>query len=150
MKKILTLTVLAAILMIAFPVFAGTTTNFTGTAYPVSALSKVYVLENTMTFTATSAGDVVKVIGLNSGSLVLAVGASVTTAQGSAGTVCIGDTVSTNRYLNTVDMNAVGKTVSAASAWYLTTNATSIDISANTALTAGVVRVRAVIADLSR
>lgn len=149
-KKIVQLGIVALLSMFALSAFAGTTTNYSGTAIPASALDKVYVMENKLTLTTAAAGDVVKCIGVPTGTLVVAVGFEVLTSNNyNSATATIGDVSSTNRYMNAIALNATSKNVSAASSWLMSTGE-SIDILFNTAATGGVYKIRAVIADLTR
>ena len=130
-----------------------TTTNYTGTAYPVGALDKVYVLENTVTISsATAIGDIIKCIYIKAKSLVLAVGIEVVTADaGSAAIVELGDAGSSTQYVASTAVNATSFTGAAASTWEYYSAASDIRLTVGTdALTNAVIKVRAVIADLSR
>ena len=152
MKKI---ALVALIALVCGIVNAATVTNITGTSasLPSKALDHMYVLENTYSFASgVSSGDVVKVIGYKPNTLVMAVQTQVlTTNSNGSATFSVGDTGSTTRYTASINMNAASTNVSAASAWYLVNGtANSVDLCPLAAITGGTVRVRAIVADLSR
>lgn len=157
MKKINLLAVLAVALFgIALVVAQAvtTTTNYVGSAsvFSKDALQKVYVVENTVTVGIKAVGDIVKCIAVPAGSFVMAVGVEVlTTNSNDSAIVELGDAGSSTQYDASTALNATSVTVSPASTWEYYSAASDIRLTFGTAVaTGGTVRVRAVIADLSK
>lgn len=97
---------------------------------------------------ALTATDILQVLPVPAGTLVLAVGADVTKAEGAAATIDVGDGTSATRYLSNTSINAVANTVSALTAPQFYAAADTIDITIDTASTdAAIVRVWALIVD---
>jgi hypothetical protein len=98
--------------------------------------------------TALAATDTLEVIPVPAGTLVLAVGAEVTKAEGGTATMDVGDSGSATRYLSNADLNALGTTVSALSSPYYYSAAGNIRITLDhNSIDAAVVRVWAIVAD---
>lgn len=131
-----------------------TTTNYTGSAsvFSKEALQKVYVVENTVTVGVKAVGDIVKCVAIPAKSLVMAVGIEVlTTNSNDSAIVELGDAGSSTQYDSSTALNAASVAVSAASAWEYYSAASDIRLTFGTApATGGTIRVRAVIADLSK
>lgn len=131
-----------------------TTTNYTGSAsvFSKDALGKVYVVENTVTIGVKAVGDIVKCVAIPANSLVMAVGIEVlTTNSNDSAIVELGDAGSSTQYDASTALNAASVAVSPASAWEYYSAASDIRLTFGTAAaTGGTVRVRAVIADLSK
>jgi len=134
------------------------------TGYAAHDLNKVVVADATLDFAAISAArasadpvldafvasDVVAALDIPAGSVVLAVGADITTASGATATVDVGDSSDVDKYIDGANANAVGHSSSIATKPVLYNTAGTIDIKFATGVPGAlVVRVWAVIANCS-
>jgi len=149
---IFAVTILAVVALSASAV--ETVMNFTGSATVLSQkdAGKMYVVENKVTIATAGVGDIYKCIGVKAGSLVLAASVEVLTANtNSSSIVELGDAGSSTQYDASTALNATSITVSPASAWELYSEDSDIRLTIGTAAATNVVlKVRAVIADLSK
>ncbi|MEI6165934.1 MAG: hypothetical protein WCS52_01950 [bacterium] len=156
MKKIISLAIIAAIIAFAVPAFAvNTVTNYTGsrTVFSSHDLGKIYVVENTVSFGAgAGSGDIYKCIGVPKGAAVLAVSAEVLTASSNpTAAFGIGDSGSITQYVGSTAATNVAITAAAYTTQkQYTSAADDIRLTTTAVCTGGTVRVRAVIADLSK
>ena len=77
---------------------------------------------------ALAATDTLEVLPLPAGTLVLAVGGDVTTAEGATATIDVGDAGSATRFLSNLNLNAVANTASALSNPHFYADATNVRI----------------------
>lgn len=107
------------------------------------------IIENILSFAATSAAsaDVIEALSVPASTLVLAVGYDITTAE-TAGTFDIGDAGSATRFQNNADATATGNKLSSGTA-YLYAVADTIDLTLDAAYDEMVIRVWAIVVDMS-
>jgi hypothetical protein len=130
---------------------AGFTSNYTQRVSVIEVdlnFATIAAARSAASATALAATDTLEVIPVRAGTLVLAVGGQVTTAEGATATMDLGDSGSATRYVSNLDLNAVGNTASALSAPYLYSSASAIRITLDhNSIDAAVVRVWAVVVD---
>ena len=129
-----------------------------GTNYPYDGSGKIFVIENTLDFSATTraAADVLQVLNINANTLVLECMSKIVTAEGGTATFDLGDGDDPNGYADAVDANVAGELVQASGAYALETlggrlytAADTIDMTLDHELDAGKVTIRAVVIDVS-
>ena len=130
---------------------AGFTSNYTQRVSVIEVdlnFATIAAARSAASATALAATDTLEVIPVKAGTLVLAVGGQVTTAEGATATMDLGDSGSATRYVSNLDLNATGFTASALSAPYLYSSASAIRITLDhNSIDAAVVRVWAVVVD---
>lgn len=123
-----------------------------GTAgFSANSLNRVHVEEFELDTAEQnlSTSDTYDIIYLPAGSMVLAVVATVVTAEGATATMGVGDSASATQFLTARDCNAVSSTASAASTWKYYAAANAIRVTPNHAMDAAKIRFEAVIVDAS-
>jgi hypothetical protein len=114
--------------------------------------SKVGVIQNDISFASTNvvATNNVKVFSVPAGTVVLAIGIQVETAEGTTCTADLGDSGSATRFLSNCNLNSVANSMAAATVLpYLYGSALTIDLYMDHNASTAVIRVWALVADLA-
>lgn len=123
-----------------------------GTAgFPANALNRINVVEFELDTAVQnlSTSDTYDIVYLPAGTMVLAVVATVVTAEGATATMGVGDSASATQFLTARDCNAVSSTASAASTWKYYATADAIRVTPNHAMDAAKIRFKVVMVDAS-
>ena len=109
MKKVLVTIISALFSVSALAATVDLAEDGTTASYSVHMTGKNFLLKNRVDFTDVARGsnDVLQVVNVPAGSLIFEVGVQVTTAEGEACTVDIGDASDPDRFVDGGDINAV-------------------------------------------